>query len=137
MKRHKAGKRRKVGTFYIEAELANTRRPERTVTVPKLLVDSGAECTWIPEPILRELGIRVEKKDLVFQMADGRTITRSIGYAIVRAAGFVTVDEVIFAQPGDLLILGARTLEGFGAQVDPRNKRLVASGPHPAALALR
>jgi hypothetical protein len=45
------------------------------------------------------------------------------------------VDEVVFAQPGDLALLGARTLEGFGARVDPRLKRLVASGPHLAALA--
>jgi hypothetical protein len=45
------------------------------------------------------------------------------------------VDEVVFGQPGDLALLGARTLEGFHARVDPRAKRLVASGPHLAALA--
>ena len=128
-------KRRRVGTFTIAAEVANVRRPERTITVSEMLVDSGAEASWVPEPLLRELGIRPVKKDLVFQMADGRTITRSIGYAIVRAGGFETVDEVVFGQPGDLSILGARTLEGFGARVDPRAKKLVASGPHLAAMA--
>lgn len=76
------------------------------------------------------------KKDLDFQMANGQTITRSIGYAIIRADGFQTIDEVVFGQPGDLVILGARTLEGFGARVDTRLKRLVASGPRPAARAL-
>ena len=100
-----------------------------------MLVDSGSEYTWIPEPVLRELGIRVVKKDLEFLMANGQTITRSIGYAILHAAEFQTVDEVVFGQPGDLALLGARTLEGFGARVDARLKRLVASGPHPAALA--
>jgi len=44
------------------------------------------------------------------------------------------VDEVVFGQPGDLPLLGARTLEGFGARVDPRNKRLVAAGPRLAAV---
>ena len=53
------------------------------------------------------------------------------GYAILRAGGFETVDEVVFGQPGDLALLGARTLEGFGAAVDPSKKRLVAAGPHP------
>ncbi|HEY3121523.1 MAG TPA: hypothetical protein VGL15_12920 [Vicinamibacteria bacterium] len=73
------------------------------------------------------------KKDLAFVMANGQDVTRSTGYAIVRAEGFETVDEVVFGQPGDLSLLGARTLEGFGATVDPRRKRLVAGGPHVAA----
>jgi hypothetical protein len=30
-------------------------------------------------------------------------------------------------------LLGSRTLEGFGAMVDARRKKLVAAGPHPAA----
>jgi len=40
---------------------------------------------------------------------------------------------VVFAQPGDLSLLGSRTLEGFGAVVDARKKQLVAAGPYPAA----
>jgi hypothetical protein len=66
-------------------------------------------------------------------MANGQTITRAMGYAILRTEGFETIDEVVFGQPGDLALLGARTLEGFGALVDPRKKRLVAAGPYPAA----
>ena len=42
---------------------------------------------------------------------------------------FETVDEVVFGQDGDLALLGARTLEGFPATVDPRRKMLVAAGP--------
>ena len=130
-------KRRRVGTFSIDCEVASLRNLERTAIVPRTLVDSGSEYTLIPEPVLRELGVRVEKKDLEFLMANGQTITRSIGFAFLRAGGFFTVDEVVFGQPGDLAILGARTLEGFGARVDPRLKRLVASGPHPAAALAR
>jgi len=84
---------------------------------------------------LRELGIRPVKKDLLFQMANGQTITRSIGFAFLKSGDFFTVEEVVFGQPGDLPLLGARTLEGFGARVDPQLKRLVASGPHLAAVA--
>ena len=43
------------------------------------------------------------------------------------------MDEVVFAKPGDLKLLGARTLEGFNALVDRRRKRLVAARPMPAA----
>lgn len=64
-----------------------------------------------------------------------QTITRSIGYVILRSCGFETVDEAVFAQPGDMAILGSHTLEGFGAVVDPRRKKLVTAGPYPVALA--
>src|ERR1043166_8508593 len=112
-----------MGAFYIDCEVVNTRHPSKTVLVPKLLVDSGSEFTWIPEAALAQVGIRVVKKDLPFVMANGQRVTRSIGYAIVRAAGFETIDEVVFGQSGDLSLLGARTLEGFGANVDARQKR--------------
>jgi predicted aspartyl protease len=125
-----------MGGFHIDCEVVNVRRPAKSVRAPKLLVDTGSEFSWIPEPILRAAGIRAAKKDLQFVMVDGPTVTRSTGYAILRAAGFETVDEVVFGQPGDLSLLGSRTLDGFGASVDARKRRLVAAGPHPAAASL-
>ena len=44
--------------------------------------------------------------------------------------------EVVFARPGDLSLLGARTLEDFNATVDARRKRLVTGGPLPAMCAM-
>src|SRR5437660_10538327 len=122
-----------MGVFYIDCTVVNVRQPKRAVTVPKLLVDGGSEFTWIPETTLKRARITVVKKDMAFVMANGQTITRSTGYAILRAGGFETIDEVVFGQPGDLALLGARTLEGFGALVDTTKRRLVAGGPHPAA----
>jgi len=122
-------KRRKMGSFYVDCEVANLRNAKRCIAAAKMLVDTGAEYTWVPATVLRGLGIQPVKKDLVFQMANGQTITRSIGFAFLRSGEFFTVDEVVFGEPGDLTLLGARTLEGFGA--------LVASGPHPAAPAHR
>ena len=128
-------RRSAMGVFRVDAEVVNVRQPRRATAVRGLLVDSGSEFTWLPEAALAALGVEVAKRDVRFLMANGATITRSIGYAIVRAAGFETVDEVVFAHPGDLSLLGARTLEGFGAVVDARRKRLVASGPHLVAAA--
>jgi len=96
-------------------------------------VDTGAEMTWIATDVLRAAGITVRKKDQPVVMANGQRVTRDVGYAILRCGQFETIDEVVFAQPGDLQLLGARTLEGFNARVDPRRKRLVAAGPIPAA----
>ena len=122
-----------MGMFHADCKIVNVRQRSRRVTVHKVLVDTGSEFTWMPEATLKQAGVHVAKKDLPFLRANGQTITRNAGYAIVRAAGFETVDEVVFAQPGDLSLLGARTLEGFGAMVDSRKKRIVAAGPFPAA----
>jgi len=68
-------------------------------------------------------------------MANGQTVTRSVGFAIIRYENMFTVDEVVFAEPGDLQLLGARTLEGLNLMIDPARKKLVAAGPMPAASA--
>ena len=122
-----------MGHFHVDCEITHVRNPKKSAKVTRLLVDTGSEWTWIAADTLKALGVKVEKKDQPFLMANGATITRSIGFAVLAADGFRTVDEVVFAQPGDLQLLGARTMEGFGAMVDPRKKRLVASGPIPAA----
>ena len=82
---------------------------------------------------MEKLGVAREKKDLEFVMANGQKITRSVGFAIIRVEKSFTVDEVVFAEKGDLLLLGARTLEGLSLTVDSRKKTLVAAGPLPAA----
>lgn len=53
----------------------------------------------------------------------------------VYLADVATVDEVVFGEPGDLVLLGSRTLEGLNLRVDPVSKRLVDAGPAPAAVA--
>lgn len=68
-----------------------------------------------------------------FVMANGQVVTRSVGFAIIRVDKYFTIDEVVFAHPGGLLLLGARTLQGLNLTVDPTRKKLVAKGPLPAA----
>jgi hypothetical protein len=40
---------------------------------------------------------------------------------------------VVFAEPADLILLGARSLEGLNLRVDSRRKQLVDAGPTVAA----
>ena len=95
-------------------------------------MDTGSEVTWLPAELPKDTVIRIRKKDQGFIMANGTAISRDIGYAILRCGEFETIYEVVFAKEGDLPLLGARTLEGFNARVDPPRKRLVTAGPHPA-----
>ena len=125
-----------MGVFYVDCNVANMTERDKSASVGGLLVDTGSEYTWLPREILTGLGIEIEKPDRQFVMANGN-ITRHVGYAILKVNGFETVDEIVFAEPGDLNLLGSRTLEGFGAVIDATRKQLVASGPHLAAASVR
>jgi len=123
----------RMGTFYTNCRIENHVDRKKSVEVPKLLVDSGAEFSWINAETLKNIGVKREKKDYTFVMANGQQITRAVGFAIIRVGDAVTIDEVIFGEPGDLEILGARSLEGMNLRVDSRAKKLVAGGPILAA----
>ena len=122
-----------MGTFHVGLKVENHVHRRRSATVAKALVDTGSEYTWLPQKTLEAIGVTPEKKDLTFVMANGRKITRSVGFAIVRVGKSFTIDEVVFGLPGDLALLGARSMEGLGLAVDARRKKLVASGPLPVA----
>jgi predicted aspartyl protease len=123
-----------MGVFRVACRIENIVDRKKAVEIPELLVDTGSEYTWITTGLLTGIGVKREKKDLQFVMANGTVITRNVGFAIVRVGDSFTVDEVVFAEEGDLLLLGARSLEGMSLTVDPRSKKLVASGPLPAAV---
>lgn len=122
-----------MGTFYAGCRIENHIYREKSTRVSKLLVDTGSEFTWIGEKILDKIGVLPEKKDVSFIMANGQTVTRTVGFAVIKINQHFTIDEVVFAQKGDLQLLGARTLEGLNLTVDSRKKKLVAAGPFPAA----
>jgi predicted aspartyl protease len=122
----------RMGTFYVDCTVENVSDPTRSEIVSKSLVDTGSEYTWIPSAALDRIGVE-RLKQITFVMANGGHVTRDVGFAIVRAQGFFTVDEVVFGLEGDLSLLGARSLEGFNARVDSHAKKLVAAGPVLAA----
>jgi predicted aspartyl protease len=122
-----------VWTFQVGCKVENHVNRSKAATVPRVLVDTGSEYTWLPEATLQKIGVNVEKKDLAFTMANGERITRRVGFAVIRIDKYFTIDEVVFGEPGDLTLLGARTLEGLSLVVDPQKKKLVAAGPLLAA----
>ena len=122
-----------MGIFYIGCKVEHHVHRGKAVRIAKALVDTGSEYTWIPGSKLEQIGVVREKKDLRFVMANGEIVTRSVGFAILRVANTFTIDEVVFAEPGDQVLLGARTLEGLNLTVDSGRKKLVAAGPLPVA----
>ena len=127
----------KMGTFRVDCEVVNIANRKKSATVGNVLVDTGSDYTWLPANVLERIGVKREKKDITITMANGQQITRNVGFVIVRVDEFFTIDEVVFAEDDDLFLLGARTLEGFNARVDSKQKKLVAAGPILAAANVR
>ena len=121
-----------MGTFRTDLELENPAQPGPRAVVTGVLVDTGAELSWIPARILESLGVE-RRKLWQFRQADGSIVERWAGWACLYVAGTSTVDEVVFGETNDLVLLGARSLEGMNLQVDPYRKTLVDAGPAPAA----
>jgi predicted aspartyl protease len=122
-----------MGTFRIDVEIESPVTGARRI-VQSALVDTGAELSWIPAAVLEELAIQ-PRKVWHFRQADGTVLERWTGFVIIHVSGTETNDEVVFSQPGDLTLLGARSLEGLNLRIEPVSKRLVDAGPAPAACA--
>ena len=124
-----------MGTFRVDVEIENPARPGERRTLRSVLVDTGAELSWVPAELLESLGV-ARNKQWRFRQADGTVLERWTGIVVVDLAGNRTGDDVVFGEPGDLVLLGSRTLEGLNLRVEPVTKRLVDAGPAPAAAAV-
>jgi predicted aspartyl protease len=121
-----------MGSFRIEVAVENPAATGIRETFQSVLVDTGAELSVFPAPVLDALGI-VRLKPLRFRQADGTVFQRWTGSARIYAANTVATDDVVFGEPGDLMLLGARSLEGLNVRIDPVSKQLVDAGPMPRA----
>jgi predicted aspartyl protease len=115
-----------MSAFKVDVIARNPKQEELATQPLSALVDTGSELTWLPADLLRGIGITPRRKRL-FATATQQKIEREIGYAILSAEGYETNDEVVFAEPGDMTLLGVRTLEGFGVTVDNIGHRFVAT----------
>jgi predicted aspartyl protease len=123
-----------MGTFRTDVEIENPARPGERRALYSVLVDTGAELSWFPGDVMASLGVE-RRKIWDFRQADGTQLSRWTGGVSVYVDGRWTIDEVVFGEPGDLVLLGARSLEGLNVRVDPVRKVLVDAGPAPAAAA--
>ena len=121
-------------TFRISLSIEHPGRRGLLRPLNEVLVDTGSELTWIPRDVLEDLGIRVERR-CSFVLADGQVVERDVGFAIVHVERARTADIVVFAESGDLIQLGARSLLGLNLRIDPRTRRLVDAGPIVTAAA--
>lgn len=111
--------------FKVNITAINPADENKKTQPVEVLVDTGSELSWLPGDVLLSIGIKPLRKRL-FLTETKQSVERDMGYAILRSEGFETIDEVVFAGPGDMNILGVRTIEGFGVMVDNTAHRFVA-----------
>lgn len=123
-----------MATFRVGVEIENPSRPGERRTIESVLVDTGAELSWFPADVLETLGVE-RYSQWRFRQADGTVLERWAGSVWIYVANKRTADDVVFGEWGDLVLLGARTLQGLNFRVEPLTRQLVDAGPAPAAVA--
>lgn len=116
----------RLGEFRVGIVARNPRQEDLATQPLEALVDTGSVLTWLPADVLVRVGITPRRKR-IFASATRQKVEREAGYAIISAEGYETIDEVVFAEPGDLTLLGVRTLKGFGVTVDNIARRFIAT----------
>ena len=123
-----------MGIFRTTLNIAALGTPNDQRELVDVMVDTGSEYNWLPAALLLELGIAPVRIDR-FETADGRVLEREVGFAFIYAAGRSTATVIVFAQDGDMVLLGAHGLEGMNLRVDLMRRELIPAGPVPVAVA--
>ena len=89
----------------------------------RLLVDSGAIYTVVPEVDLKKLGIIAHSEE-EFELANGEIIKRKVGDAHFEYKGKRGSAPVVFGEEGDSNLLGVLTLEALGFVLDPLKREI-------------
>jgi len=120
-----------MGLTFLEIEVGNPANPEVTEKLD-FLIDSGAIYSVVPTPVLERLGIK-PLSEQEFRLANGTKIVRKKGGALFKYGDRIGVADVIFGEEGDIMLLGAFTLEALGLALDPLRRELK---PLPMILAV-
>ena len=89
----------------------------------RFLVDSGATYTLVPAQESQLLELR-PKRTVVFSLADGTQIERSVSECHLSLPEGEGHTPVILGEPGDEALLGAITLEELGLVLNPFTRKL-------------
>ena len=121
-----------MGIFRTTISVSALASPDRRRDLADVMVDTGSEYNWVPRDVLLAVGVAPVRIDR-FETADGRVLDREVGFALLYAGGRSAPTIVVFANDGDMVLLGAHGLEGLNMRVDLGRKELVPAGPVPAA----
>jgi clan AA aspartic protease len=109
-----------MGITYIQGQVKGPKGKQAEV---KFLVDSGATYSVLPREVWQAVGLK-PKRRMVFTLADGTTIERSISEAYVVLPQGEAHTPVVLGEDGDQALLGVVTLEILGLVFNPFDRTL-------------
>ena len=112
-----------MGQFQVEFEIAdpNGERWEKLSGT----VGTKAATAWVPQPLLEQLGVQVEKR-VSLRHTDGRLIKRDVGQTWLRIGDKSVKGTVVFGEKRDPVLVGHETLESLQLQADLAKEKLVS-----------
>ena len=112
-----------MGTFKSKLRVWNPAQPEKAEEL-EVLVDTGAAFSWVSRTRLERLGVAPSRR-MPFRTIDGRVLERELAIVHIGTNGYVAPELVVMAEPGEMEVIGAHSIEGLGMAADPVQKKLV------------
>jgi len=112
-----------MGTFTAKLRVWSPERPENVEEL-EAFVDTGAAFSWISRARLERLGVGPARR-MPFRTIDGRVLERDMATVYIATDGYSVPDVVVMAEPGEMEVMGAHSIEGLGLAADPVQKKLV------------
>ena len=112
-----------MATFKTKLRVWNPAQPENSEEV-EVLVDTGAAFSWLARTRLEHLGVTASRR-MPFRTIDGRVLERDMAVVNIGTDGYIAPDLVVMAEPGEMEVMGAHSIEGLGLAADPVQQKLV------------
>jgi len=101
----------------------------------RMLVDTGATYTLLPEDLADRLGVVRSPRPIRVALADGRSCELPVGTVLIRLQGREAGARSLIGPSHAEPLLGVETLEALGLRVDPASGALEPTRSH-AVLAV-
>lgn len=89
----------------------------------ELIVDTGSTYTWVDRSELERLNVQPTGK-WKFRTIEGKLIEREIGETVIECMDERATRILVFAEEGDIKVLGVDALEGLRLEVNPVTREL-------------
>ena len=110
-----------MGFIHVNVNIANPARPDVSESV-RVLVDTGATLSILPEDMLDSLGVRrIQKRRF---RGFGGTVIRDIGNVNMTYEDAESGVTVVFGAEDDPAVMGVTALETLGFEVDTVDEKL-------------
>ena len=114
-----------MGHIYTDIRVQGSKA---TAELKRVLVDTGATYTALPQSVLDEVGAWGPIHEVEIAPGDGRKV-RGKAYGVVIGVGDVQAPTISIAFEGSQTVIGVETLESLGLKLDPTTERMETVRP--------